>query len=277
MTKNNAPIPLYNRSIITLSGSDRKKFLQGLITNNIEKITDHSAIYTALLTPQGKYLYDFFISERDETLYLDCEKSRVSDIIRRLMMYKLRADVTIEDHTSDHTVYVILSQNYNFSGHENYYPDPRYAPMGYRLIKPSPCDSSMPSGDNQYDLHRLQNGLPDGERDFGIDKTFILEGNLEILNGVDFTKGCYIGQEVTARMKHRMNLKKRLLPLKLDGELPPIGTDITNDEGKKIGEIRSGHGKLAIGLLRLENMEFGKIYHCGEVHVTPWRPEWYPN
>ncbi len=260
-------IPIKDRAVLTLSGTDRKKFLQGLITNNIEKIAENSALYAALLTPQGKYLHDFFISEVDDTLFLDCERDRLPDLLRRLMMYKLRADVEITDCSEKYSVFATANKPTNAVIS---YPDPRCSEMGYRSIQMA----SVGKPDNHYDLLRLKLGLPDGSLDFDVDRTLILEGNLEELNGVDFEKGCYVGQEVTARMKHRASLKKRLLPVILDGALPVRGTEITDENGRKIGDIRSGRDNMAIGYFRLAHIEFDKTYTCGDAYVTPWRPDW---
>lgn len=260
-------IPIKDRAVLTLSGTDRKKFLQGLITNNIEKIAENSVLYAALLTPQGKYLHDFFISEVDDTLFLDCERDRLPDLLRRLMMYKLRADVEIADCSEKYSVFATANKP---TDAVISYQDPRCSEMGYRSIQ----TASVEKPDNHYDLLRLKHGLPDGSLDFDVDRTLILEGNLEELNGVDFEKGCYVGQEVTARMKHRSSLKKRLLPVILDGVLPEHGTEITDENGKKIGDIRSGRDNMAIGYFRLAHIEFDKTYTCGDAYVTPWRPDW---
>ncbi len=266
----NKPTLLENRAILTLSGSDRKKFLQGLITNDINAVSDVSAIYAALLTPQGKYLHDFFIIEKDDTIFLDCERARMADIHRRLMMYRLRADVDIMDCSEKYTV---LASPELLSEGIISYPDPRHPNMGFRTIISAPGTYLK---DDHYDDLRLSLGLPDGSRDFDVDKTLVLEGNMEELNGVDFNKGCYVGQEVTARMKHRAILKKRLLPVTIDGPLPARGTEIIDKDGKKIGDIRSGQGNRAIGYFRLAKMTFNQPYHCGDATITPWQPDWYP-
>lgn len=262
---------LKDRAILTLTGQDRKDFLQGLITNDIGEISENRGLYAALHTAQGKYLHDFFLTEIDETLYLDCERDRLPDLFRRLMMYKLRAKVEITDCSAKYAVYAVpVNPGPNFMS----YPDPRHPEMGYRMIHPV-LDETPPSENaNAYDILRLTLGLPDGSRDFDVDKTLILEGNLEDLNGVDFAKGCYVGQEVTARMKHRTSLKKRLLPVIVDGTLPARGTEIFDQKGKKVGDIRSRHGNRAIGYFRLAHMTFGETYHCGEAQITPWRPDW---
>ena len=262
------PIPLPSRAIITLSGPDRKSLLQGLITNNIDKLSANNCLYAALLTPQGKYLHDFFIMERDDILYLDCERDRLADFFRRLMMYRLRAEVDIADCSEKYTVFSAGSQP---EGNIIFAADPRHPDMGHRLIMPASKEKHDAA---LYDQLRLSLGLPDGSRDFDVDKTLILEGNMEELHGVDFDKGCYVGQEVTARMKHRTSLKKRLLPVTLEGDLPARGTEITDENGKKVGDIRSGFQDRAIGYFRLAYMTFGKTYHCGAATLTPWRPDW---
>ncbi|PCJ33467.1 MAG: folate-binding protein YgfZ [Alphaproteobacteria bacterium] len=266
----NKPALLSDRAILTLSGADRKNFLQGLITNDINAASDVSAIYAALLTPQGKYLHDFFIIDKDDTIFLDCERARMADIHRRLMMYRLRADVDIIDCSEKYAV--LASPELSSEGLISY-PDPRHPNMGFRTIIVPPLSYQT---DDHYDDLRLSLGLPDGSRDFDVDKTLILEGNMEELNGVDFNKGCYVGQEVTARMKHRAILKKRLLPVTVDGPLPARGTEIMDKDGKKIGDIRSGRGKRAIGYFRLAKMTFNQPYQCAEATVTPWQPDWYP-
>lgn len=262
---------LKDRAILTLQGPDRKDFLQGLITNNTAEITENHALYAALLTPQGKYLHDFFITEVGETLFLDCERDRLPDLLKRLMMYKLRANVNIEDCTPKYAIFATPTKPEK-TGIS--YPDPRHPDMGYRMIRPVHDEKIQSQNSDTYDALRLAIGLPDGSRDFDVDKTLVLEGNLEALNGVDFNKGCYVGQEVTARMKHRASLKKRLLPIYVVGNLPERGTQILNHSGKKVGDIRSGLANRAIGYFRLANMRFGETYSCGDAVVTPWRPDW---
>ena len=268
----NNPIFLNDRAILTLTGADSKNLLQGLITNDIGKLSQDVGLYAALLTSQGKYIHDFFITEQGDTLYLDCEKARRTDLFRRLMMYRLRAEVEINDCSED---YYIFSAGESMANALISYADPRCPEMGFRnIVKDQNKVDQHQEKKHDYDLLRLKYGLPDGSRDFDVEKTLILEGNMEELNGVDFNKGCYVGQEVTARMKHRTNLKKRLLPVKIDGELPERGTDILNEAGKKIGDIRSGRDHMAIGYFRLADVAFNRKYSCGDSMVTPWQPPW---
>ena len=198
-------LELIDRGVIRLSGKDSKDLLQGLITNDIERLNDDPALYAAILTPQGKYLFDFFITGDGDDLLLDCEASRLADLTRRLMMYRLRAEVEISDISDSNKVYALWDSDQG-------YPDPRHASMGRRLIA-----ENAPQGDaltrETYEAKRLELGLPDASRDIAVDKNFILEANFKELNGVSFIKGCYVGQELTARMNHRTTVKKRLLPM----------------------------------------------------------------
>jgi len=263
---------LDNRAIIALTGPDRKSFLQGLVTNNMDHLDGQDAIYTALLTPQGKYLFDFFLTEQDEILYLDCESPRVADLTRRLMMYRLRADVDIAD-VSDK--YVVTVSDQKKSEALISFKDPRHSGLGYRnILEKDSCDASEDS--TPYNHLRISLGVPDGSKDHQVDKTFILEGNIDELNGVDFTKGCYVGQEMTARMKHRGRLKKRLVPVQLSGPAPEEFTAIVNENGKQIGDLRSSVKDQAIAYLRLDEFEFDKEYDCGTVKVIPQKPDWWP-
>lgn len=269
MVKSEKYTLLDDRGMITLSGPERKVFLQGLITNDIDRLSGTVALYAALLTPQGKYLHDFFIFEADGKLWLDCEKDRRADLVRRLMMYRLRADVEILP--ADH---IVMAAPGPVPGAIISAPDPRYGGLGWRSILAPDQDIPPHGAAEAYDRLRLACGVPDGARDFTIDGTLILEGNMAELHGVDFNKGCYVGQEVTARMTYRASLKKRLLPVTVSGPLPARGTIITNQAGKKIGDIRSGRGAMAIGYFRLADMKYGDSYDCGAARLTPWRPDW---
>ncbi|HRW29617.1 MAG: folate-binding protein YgfZ [Alphaproteobacteria bacterium] len=255
-----------NRAIITLSGPERQSLLQGIITNNIDRLNHEPAIYSALLTPQGKFLYDFILSERDNSIYMDCEAQFQPALLQRLMMYRLRRDVEILDRNEQYTI-ITSSQpldEYGFS-----FSDPRYPDLGYRAIV-----ENMPEGSNDkpYHMRRISLGIPEGTHDFIMDKSTILEGHFEALNGVDFKKGCYVGQEVTARMKYRGKVKKQMFPVTLSGSAPEFGSFIMDKNGNKIGDLRSRCDKNAIALFNVEKMEFGKEYSCCDIKVTPFMP-----
>lgn len=284
MTPSPKALSLAGRTVVSVGGPDARSFLQGLITNDIIKATLGRAIYAALLTPQGKYLHDFFIVEYADALLLDCAAGGVDDLIRRLRMYKLRAEVTIEDRTDDFQVYAVLGGwaegpgaspgDAKEVGDGIAFTDPRMAALGARLILPAGAAPDMASGEfEDYERLRLSLGVPDGPRDIEAERTLILEADIDELNGVDFDKGCYVGQELTARMKHRGKVRKKLIPVEVSGPLPDPGTAITVG-GKTIGAIRSGFDGQAMALIRLEDLDGIESAECGDARVRPRIPDW---
>lgn len=241
-------LKLEDRSVIRLSGPDSRSLLQGLVTNDMDLLEADSALYAALLTPQGKFLFDMIIVSGGADLLLDIESARKADLVRRLMMYKLRADVEITDDPS--SVWAL------FDGEAQNgvaYRDPRHGSLHLRVIadqNPVPDAESMTRA--EYDERRIRHGIPDSSRDMKVEKDFWLETGAEKLNGVSFTKGCFIGQELTARMKHRTTLKKMLVPVEAEGHDLEDGAAITTSTGKSVGEIRSSVGAYALAYLRLE-------------------------
>ncbi len=196
-----------NRGQVKISGSDRKSFIQALTSNDINLLNRQGCVYSCLLTPQGKFLHDFFITEENEILYLDCEGGeRARDLAKLLNMYKLRADIDIEVIENTNIYAVIGSSKYG-------YKDPRHDDIGYRsYIKPDLTEKDF----EIWDHLRISLCIPDGSRDMLIGKSTLLECNIDKLGGVSFDKGCYIGQEITARMHYRGLVKKHLKTVKLD-------------------------------------------------------------
>lgn len=241
-----ALLNLDHRAILRLKGPDARSFLQGLVTNDVMPVTAGKAVYAAMLTPQGKYMYDMIIMADGDDLLLDIEAERKTDLMRRLMMYKLRADVAITDET-DLGVWVSLEQP---SANGVSVPDPRDAMLGWRLVTAEKPDAPALERDT-YEQARLRLGVPDGSRDMEIEKYFWLETAAERLNGVSFTKGCYVGQELTARMKHRTNLKKMLRPVRVEGGAPEEGAVIETVEGKAAGTVRTSNGEFSLVYFRL--------------------------
>ncbi len=262
---------LNDRAVITLSGPDRKKLLQGIITNNINLLSDGRGIYSALLTPQGKFLHDFFLFEKESVIYLDCEKPGLEDLFNKLLMYRLRSNVEIIEQRDN---FKIVSTMECPTDLEMFYLDPRHPDMGYRSIVSRSIKLENSDSSESYHCRRIKLGIAEGSQDFIIDKSTILEGHYERINGVDFEKGCYVGQEVTARMKYRGKIKKIMLPVILSGPAPESGTEITNEKHNKIGELRSSCDKNAIALLRADDVVFGQQYGCNGINVTPFEPNW---
>ncbi len=214
-----APLPA--RSVIEIAGEDRVAFLQGLVSNDVEAATPGRAVWAALLTPQGKWLADFFILSDGGKLLLDVEAGQAAMIAQRLSRYRLRSAVTIAP--------AALSVYAAWDGAPSQSDvlaalDPRLQDAGWRVL--AAAKLSADASEPDYDLHRLALGLPDGSRDLEAEKTVLLEAGFDELNGVSWSKGCYMGQELTARTKYRGLVKRRLVPVAVAGELPPPGTPI---------------------------------------------------
>ncbi|MBT6093649.1 MAG: folate-binding protein YgfZ [Rhodospirillaceae bacterium] len=280
---------LAERGVIRITGEDAREFLQGLISNDINRVSPGQAIYAALLTPQGKYMFDFFVAEHDGALLLETERSRIAELIKRLNMYKLRAKADLQDVSDAWRVAAVWGEGslegFGLPGEPGAtiaranglaFTDPRLLDAGARLLLRSsdPLPEATDAGAEGYDDHRLALGLPDGSRDMILDKSILLESGFDELHGVDWNKGCYMGQELTARTKYRGLVKKRLVPVSIDGPLPASGTDVTAD-GKTVGEVRSGLGGKALALIRLEALENKTAaMRAGDATVTPHRPPW---
>lgn len=238
-------IVLKDRAVIKISGEDKDHFLQGLITNNIEKLKNEKAIYACILTPQGKYLHDFFVINNDKCYLVDCNSERILDLKKKLTIYKLRSKVEIED--SDYLVVASIDPESEIS-----FLDPRDKRMGYRNIviksdeKSDDCD--------EYEEKRIRLSIPDSVKDLIQDKSFPLQNNMEELNAIDFNKGCYVGQEVTARTKYRGVIRRKLYAVEGNEILPVAGSPVTLDN-RQIGEMRSSLRNIGIAQLEIEEVE----------------------
>jgi len=284
---------LEDRGVLEVAGADRYQFLQGLVSNDVEKAAPDRALYAALLTAQGKYLHDFFIVAMGESLFLDGESARLADLKRRLGLYKLRAKVNLAEASERYIVAAAFGDGAAdalslpaergtataFAGGVAYV-DPRLAELGVRLLLPRGAGAApliargfRMSDVAGYDRLRLALGVPDGSRDLVLDKSILLESGFDELNGVDWQKGCYVGQELTARTKYRGLIKKRLMPVAVDGPLPPPGTPVMAGD-QEAGEMRSGRDGIGLALLRLEALAQSKPLTAAGVKLTPQRPDW---
>jgi folate-binding protein YgfZ len=267
--------PLPSRGVLALRGPEARTFLQGIITNNVGRVQGAKAIYSALLTPQGKLLYDFFVVEHDGALLLDCHLETLPAFLQRLTMYRLRAQVEIADATADWRVVAAWNDAPNLPG--IVYADPRLPALGRRALVPANEDVPATAGEEDYEAWRLALGVPKVPLDAGPDQTFMMEANFDELNGIDFEKGCYIGQELASRMKRRDGLRKRLLPVDLDGPLPPPETPVLAGE-RNVGTLRTGMGRRAIAYLRIDRLEeeAGVPLTAGGISLTVDWPDWIP-
>jgi folate-binding protein YgfZ len=288
---------LPDRGVLALHGGDVRPFLQGLISNDIAQVREDRAAYGALLTPQGKFLFDFFIVEDTGQLLLETEAARLGELQRRLVMYRLRSKVDIEDRSVRFAIAALIGDDPagalglpNLPGAARaldgglVFVDPRLPRLGVRALLPKETASATlaalgfePIERDAYERLRLTLGVPDGSRDLVVDKATLLESGFEELNGVDFGKGCFIGQELTARMKYRGLVRKRLLPVTFAGAPPPAGTVIRLGQ-REAGEMRSGIEGQGLALLRLEHVEKAKAdgmpLMAGDTEILPVVPPW---
>ncbi|OYW25955.1 MAG: glycine cleavage system protein T, partial [Caulobacter sp. 12-67-6] len=242
-----APVPLSqarlpSRAVIALSGPDWRSFLQGLITQDVETLTPGELRLGAILTPQGRLLYDLFIAGTQDGALLDVAAQHREAIILRLTMYRLRAKVEIAP--SDLTVTAIFPADEALKADEGFYRDPRLPQLGARAYG---LAAEPTTDEDVYDAHRLALGVP-GPADWLTDKTYPIEANFDLLNGIDFAKGCFVGQETTSRMKRRGAIKKRMLPIVFEGPAPAPGTEVLNGE-LRAGEVMTGRDGGAVALL----------------------------
>lgn len=274
-------VALPERALLSLQGEEAAGFLNALVTNSVTGLQSGQAAYTALLTPQGKFLHDFFVfTDGAGGLLLDVAVDRRGDLKRRLTLYRLRAKVAIEDR--DWQGYAIWggAAAPAVPAGGLLFADPRLPDMGWRLWLPPDAKIDLPLADAAvYEAHRLALGLPDGTRDIEVEKGILLENHFEALNGVDFKKGCYIGQELTARTKYRGLVKKQLHIVQAEdgAALPPAGTLVTLD-GAEAGELRSSLNGTGLALLRLETVanaeSDGKKLEAGGLALRVRRPDY---
>jgi folate-binding protein YgfZ len=286
--KKNEIIILEDRSLISITGEDVREFLQNIITNDIKKVNKNNSIFSALLSPQGKYLYEFFIISCTGGYFLDCDKKSKEDLINHLSKYKIRSKVEIKDFSNDYTVAVISYEKFkeiqtevNESTDTIIYRespifiDPRKRELGARILSSLEklhltikklnlkiIDSSI-----YFDFaHNV--GVPETKTSNLKEQLFGLEANFEELNAIDFKKGCYVGQENTARMKLKNKLRRRLLPIKTKQEIQ-VGDDLNFGE-IKIGKILINN-PYPFALIKLFNPDFSdfkdKELDCGKVKV----------
>ena len=235
------------RTLIRITGEDRLAFLQGLVTNDVAR----APCWAALLTPQGKYLADFLIVPDNDALLLDVDVRLADDLTRRLTMYKLRSKVGIE--VTDMTV-----ARGTGPAPDGAIADPRHPALGWRLYGGADEDGT------DFDAIRVDHIIPETLVELIPNETFILEAGFERLHGVDFRKGCYVGQEVTARMKHKTDLRKGLARLRIEGEAP-VGTTITA-EGKEVGTLFTQSGGRALAHVRFDRI--GPDMQAGQARLS---------
>jgi tRNA-modifying protein YgfZ len=258
--------PLPERAVIAISGEDRVSFLQGLVSNDIEAVRPGNAVWTALLTPQGKWLADFFVFADGERLLLDCEAAQVPMLLQRLSRYRLRMKAALHPDTGLN-VLVAWNERPDIDGFIA--PDPRLPGFAWRILTAEATACSATADD--WDRYRLAAGLPDGSKDMEPDRSVLLEAGFDELAGVSWSKGCYMGQELTARTKYRGLVKRRLVPVGIEGPLPPSGTPVLHG-ALEVGTMRSGRDQTGLAVIRIDAL--GKPLQCGDAVLTPHVPPW---
>jgi folate-binding protein YgfZ len=277
---------LSDRGIVKVSGEPARGFLNGLVTCDMAKVAPGQARFAALLTPQGKIVVDFLVTEAAAEdgggFFLDCPKPLVGTLREKLNFYKLRAKVKVEEMSSALAVMAIWD-GARETEHALCYPDPRLPELGMRAILPpegaaeAAADLSATLVDAAvYERHRIMLGVPRGGSDFMYGDTFPHEADMDQLGGIDFDKGCYVGQEVVSRVQHRSSARRRVIPVVFDlTPMPGLPVMAGDREVGMLGSAVAGHG---LALLRLERasdaLAAGTPLLAGGIPIHPVKPRW---
>ena len=278
---------LPDRGVVKVAGDDARRFLNGLATNDMDKVGPGHAIFTALLTPQGKIIVDFIAAEAEPDdgggFFLDCPRALAAALVEKLNFYKLRAKITVEDLSQALGVMAVWD-GAGLSDFGLSYADPRLPALGARTILPpdlaaeaaADLGATLTDAD-AYDAHRIALGVPRGGMDFAYGGTFPHEADMDQLAGVDFEKGCYIGQEVVSRVEHRSSARSRILPIAYDAFAPSSGLPVMAGEKQAgtLGSTAKGRGLALLRLDRVEDaLESGTPLNAGGIAVHVVKPTW---
>ena len=278
---------LPDRGVVKVVGEDVRRFLNGLLTTDMTKVAPGTPRYAALLTPQAKIIADCIVVEAPANegggFFLDCSRGRATALVDRLNFYKLRAKLIVEDLSEILGVLAV----WDGTGATRYglcYPDPRLPALGMRIMLP-PHLADQAARElgaklvdaSEYEAHRIVLGVPRGECDFAYGDAFPHEADLDQLAGVDFDKGCYVGQEVVSRMEHRGRARTRVVPVAYDGAAPELGAVVMADE-KPVGTFGSSAAGRGLATLRIDRVEEalaqGATLHAGGVRLRLEKPSW---
>jgi len=262
LTPMNRIARLESRACVKVSGPETRPWLHNLLTQDVETLGEGELRFGALLSPPGRLLFDLFLLGETDGVLLDVQAEGREALISRLSMYRLRAQVAVEP--DPRPVFVAWGD-----AAEGFTPDPRTPLLGGRVYGNAAANAT----EADWRAHRLEVGVPDPYADAGHDESYPIEANFDLLNGVDFAKGCFVGQETTSRMKRRGTVKSRMLPIRFEGAAPADGAEVLNGE-LRAGVVLSGGDGRAMALLRLDRLE-GALTVEGRRVEAIW-PEWWP-
>lgn len=275
---------LTSRGVVHVTGTDARGFLQNLVTCDMDDVERDGAAYGALLTPQGKVLFDFILVKIDDGYLVDMRRDAVGELVKRLSFYKLRAKVEVKDVSDDLAVLATWGTDETPEMPATVVRDPRLAALGFRAIGARiglGADLASPgveiADETAFHAHRISLGVPEGGMDFPFGDAFPHDADMDDLDGVAFDKGCYVGQEVVSRMKHRGTARKRVVIVHGDGDLPEPGTEI-DAGGKPAGTLGSSTGAAGLALVRLDRikdaLDADESISAAGVALRPAIPAW---
>jgi folate-binding protein YgfZ len=274
---------LADRGVVRVAGDDAAKLLQGVISNDMQLLDRLAAIHAGLLSPQGKILFEFFVAHTGDAFLLETARDKAADLAKRLLMYRLRAKATIEDVSADYRLLVVWGAAAAELARPALvaYPDPRLADLGVRLLQPAASQTQAAAElglatSDDWHQHRIDLGVPEGNKDYPLGDTFPHEADFDLLNGVSFSKGCFVGQEVVARMHNRASVRKRVVPIEAGA---PLTAGAAISAGKAvIGTIGSVAGRQGLAMLRLdraaEAKAKGEALSAAGFAINLRRPHW---
>ena len=242
---------LDDRGVLRVSGAQARGFLQGLFTCDVERVAPGNPAFGALLTPQGKIIVDFVLTEQDDAFWLDVPAPLAADLLKRLRLYRLRAQIELSDLSETLGVQAIWGEEPPPAGAQS---DPRHPGLGARLIAERATLAASPGDRAAYEAQRIACGIPQGGQDFAYGEAFPHEANMDLIGGVDFKKGCYVGQEVVSRVHHRGTARRRILPAEFAGQAPAPGTPVLAGE-TEVGVLCSTAGAHALASIRLDRAQ----------------------
>jgi folate-binding protein YgfZ len=245
---------LPDRGVIALSGDDAETFLNRLVTNSVLDMPAGSARFAGLLSPQGKLLFDFFVVKQATGFLIDCRRDQAAELTKKLTMFRLRAKVAITDRSAELAVAAVWD-SVLMEAPGQAFRDPRHNGLGYRIIAPLDALRTFDEvgGLDAYEAHRIACGVPKGGVDFVYGDTFVHDANMDLLHGVDFDKGCYVGQEVVSRVHHRSSARKRVVRVTFYGDPPAVGTPV-QAAGTALGDLTSLAGREGLATVRIDRL-----------------------